>query len=430
MAETPSFEQIVSRFISSIYALRIFSEELGELAEQHDQKTTKKITRDMLVFLDVPENVINEIDLDVEIAEKEKEVKEDKKAAEEKIKNEISDMLTEVVKTPEKAYEFFSLMKSLRKTSPMQGRLLRQGALINLLIFFENLISDLIHKYYSLFPAALPSEERLLSLSDLRGFGSIDEAEKWLVGKEVDSVLRGDTKSQLEYLSKRPKVNVEPINKHIDNLIEISQRRNIFVHNRGLANKIYIANVSRNFLDTYKIQDGEPVEIDQDYLLNAINIVYSIGIILVQQCWRKWTKDEIKRADSLLSDLSFDALSEGNYELVENFAEYASSVDFAVDRSFKVVVINWAIALKQKGKLEDLENLINGFDWSSAALEFQIALWALRNDEDNLSKMLPKATGVGVFSEVALREWPLFKEFRNSDKFEEVMNKCFPKEVL
>lgn len=239
MAEVPNFEQIVSRFISSIYALRIFSEELGALAKQHDKKTIKKFTRDMMVFLDIPENVIDKIELDAEIEEKEEEVNQNRKAAEEKVKTDFSDLVAEAMKSPEKAYEFFNLMKSFRKTSPVQSRLLRQGALINLLIFFENLISDLIHKYYSLFPAALPSDERLLSLSELRGLGSIEEAEKWLVGKEVDSVLRGDTKSQLEYLSKRPKVTIGPINKYVDILVEISQRRNIFVHNRGLARTCY-----------------------------------------------------------------------------------------------------------------------------------------------------------------------------------------------
>lgn len=59
--------------------------------------------------------------------------------------------------------------------------------------------ADLLNFYYLAYPAALPSEGKLLSLADLREIGSIDEAEKLLIMKEIDTFLHDSTEGQIDY---------------------------------------------------------------------------------------------------------------------------------------------------------------------------------------------------------------------------------------
>lgn len=82
------------------------------------------------------------------------------------------------------------------------------------------------------------------------------------------------------------------------------QRRNIWVHNRGVTNRLYTANVCHRLIETCGIAEGKAVEIEADYLVGAIDAVYLCGMILRQQSRRKWNKDETARAALELSKLT------------------------------------------------------------------------------------------------------------------------------
>ena len=60
---------------------------------------------------------------------------------------------------------------------------------MTLVSYFETLLADLLHAYYLRYPAALPAEDRQLSLNDLRSLGSIEEAENHVIGKEGATAL-------------------------------------------------------------------------------------------------------------------------------------------------------------------------------------------------------------------------------------------------
>jgi hypothetical protein len=294
-----------------------------------------------------------------------------------------------------------------------------------LTIYFESLLSDLLHIYYSLFPAALPAEDRMLSLADLREIGSISDAEKYLVDREVDAILRESTKVQFDYFSKRLKVNIEMLAKYSTELFEIFQRRNIVVHNQGIVNKIYLQNVSNEIIEKHKITEGSLIKVSEDYLNKAIDFIFLCGIVLIQQCWRKWKKEELDLADSALIDATYESLIEKRYDIVNEVAGYATGINFEVDRSRRVVVINQAIALKQLSEIEEMEAVLSKHDWSSSSMEFEVALCALRNEEDKLLELLSRAIPAKAIKQEDLVDWPLFIEFRNSPAFGELMSRYF-----
>lgn len=73
-----------------------------------------------------------------------------------------------------------------------------------------------------------------------------------------------------------------------------------------------------------------------------------------------------------------------------------------------------------------MEALLTQHDWSSAVLDFQVALLALRNDEEGMVQALDLAIPARSITRQALEAWPLFKEFTKSARFTEIMRKYFP----
>ena len=165
-------------------------------------------------------------------------------------KNNLAEKLTDILFT---SGDFRKAHKTFKKSAPKQGPILRRGALVSLLGCFETLVAHLIRKFYKKFPEAFPSSSKSLTLEDLKEIGSIEDAELHLIDAEIDSILRGNISSQIEYFVKPIKVQLKYLNEFHDKLIEISQRRNILVHNDGVINKHYISKTPKYLIDNEKI---------------------------------------------------------------------------------------------------------------------------------------------------------------------------------
>ncbi len=99
----------------------------------------------------------------------------------------------------------------------------------------------------------------MLSLAELREIGSIEEAEQYLAIREADSVLRDGLDKQIEYFSKRLKVDTELLANLIPNLKEITERRNIYVHNNGFVDRGYLTRVPSEVVKKYSAVKGNPL---------------------------------------------------------------------------------------------------------------------------------------------------------------------------
>ena len=66
---------------------------------------------------------------------------------------------------------------------------LYRSVVIGLVGQFEVLIADLAHQFFKCAPQALDAETKVLSLSDLLEFGSVEAARDYLVEREIDKLL-------------------------------------------------------------------------------------------------------------------------------------------------------------------------------------------------------------------------------------------------
>lgn len=420
MEDKLSLEKISSSFESNIQAIKVLNETIGCIADDHDKKVRKEFEEKALSVLDAFVNDIKEKHKDLDL-EKDEAEKIEEELSEEEAKK-ISNAVQKVLFADD---EFVKAHKKLEKSAPKQGPILRRGALVSLLGCFETTISKLIREFYRKYPEAFPSDSKSLTLADLKEIGSVEDAELHLVDSEIDSILRGNIESQLKYFIKPIKIQTKPIEQFLDKLIEISQRRNILVHNDGIVNKHYLSKTPKSQL-TDNAKEGCLIKVDQDYLNSAINTINIVGTLIIQQCFRKWEKEHIDEADTILIESVFESLVDENYEITILLADYAKSIKMTSDSNQKIIVINQAIALRDSGKSDEMNTLLDEYDWSSASLKFQLALYSLKQDENEFYETLEKTISAKELGCHELTEWPLFKPFQPTEKYQDFIKKHWP----
>src|SRR5699024_7045080 len=134
-------------------------------------------------------------------------------------------------------------------------------------------------------------------------------AQNYVIEKEIDALLRKSHTEQIEWISNKFNIKIDPDEKLWASFIEVTERRNIFVHANG-----YVTNQYLNTCNEHRVSLDKELEIDtelwvpQDYFEEAFSTVYELGFKLGQVLWRKIIPDEIKEADSQLIDFGFELL--------------------------------------------------------------------------------------------------------------------------
>lgn len=410
-----NFGQIAGASAHGFDALRVLVRHLGGLADDYDRGATASFMATLSELVPSLEPVESSPAhaADGESADQGESSVEP--ASEEVIEGEFSKVLND----EDGRRKFFAAFNELSKKAPMQGRLMRQGALTTLFSHFEGVLAQLVHAYYERYPASLPAEDRTLTLADLRLLGSVSDAEKLIVEKEVDSVLRESTEEQIAYFGKRLKIDIAAVKHLVPLLIEVSQRRNIHVHNHGKVNRQYLTAVSRDLVERFKATDGKTLELTSDYLSDAIDTVDAVATILGQSCWRKW--GTAAEADDRVVLATYEALREGRYAFVKEIAGFIASVRSAEEVCRRIVAVNHAIALRDTGDHDGAANVLSELDWSATSLKFGLALSVLQDDKVKFRQLLPRAVASEEIKVEALLEWPLFKPWRQEAWFDDVV---------
>lgn len=389
-----TFGKIAGIYSLNIQAIRIFHEQIGPLAEEYD-RTVKRELNDSV--------------------------------------QQVMPRLRELEDTElEHEANLRRLMKAIQaanKRSPNQSSLLREGALTTLLSFVEVLISELIQLYYSMYPGRL-SADKTLTLKILRELDStkVEDIEEYLASAEVNKLLYNKSlEDQLAHFTKELGVNTDPLNPELKSIVEIAQRRNLIVHNRGVVNKQYLSRVANELIEEYEIEQGKKLVVTEKYLDAAIDTVYVVGLTLAQLCWRNWDRDSTDEADEfIVTSMLHELLRDGRFELAARTAERLKGAKYATDRSKWMATVNHAIALKESGHPNAMESVLSSIDWSTSPLEFRITLHALRGEEEAFYQYLPKAVAAGEIQRWKLEDWSVFEHQRGTPRFAEALERHFP----
>lgn len=155
-----------------------------------------------------------------------------------------------------------------------QPEILNDSVLIMLQIKYENIISEIYKKLLKTFPDAY-LKGKSITYSRLMTMNSdIGEIKKAFIESEIDEFMRRPLKEWYEVLEQKHKLHFE-FGDEFEQFKEIYYRRNIVVHNKGIANSSYIEGVS----EKYKCDIGTRLSPTESYLNNAFDCT---RIVLVE----------------------------------------------------------------------------------------------------------------------------------------------------
>lgn len=315
----------------------------------------------------------------------------------------------------------------------LASNILKRNFIVSLVSEFDIHLSSLVKTIFLVKPEILNSSEKNLSFKELMEFETIDNARNFLIDKEIDALLRDSHTEHFKWLE--GKLGIKTLREFSSwaNFIEITERRNLFVHNDGRTSNQYLNVCNENQVPINACKLGAGLEVDENYFNNAYNCIFEVGVKLVHVIWRKLKPEERGLADDFLNNLAVDLLINNDYllaNLILDFALNEPAISQKMSGKTKLMVtLNKAQTLKWEGRNKEAIHLLKSTDWNILSDEFKLANAVLTDDFDEAYKIMLKIGDNHKISRIYYREWPIFKEFRKSQQFlkgyEEVFQEPF-----
>ncbi|MCM1221017.1 MAG: hypothetical protein NC548_41685 [Lachnospiraceae bacterium] len=232
------------------------------------------------------------------------------------------------------------------------------------------------------------------------------------VKKEVESNMFDSLKT-LELISQKENININRYRNILDEFEEIYYRRNLYIHNNGVVNGIYLSNIKNSFKNGIKV--NEKLVTDEIYLRNAINMLYKMVCTLFYEIQLAYNP-KYEKWHSTLGDIGFGLLQNKNYDVAEQIYFILSSYKQLCFRDKAMYRINYINAIKQQGKTDLVKKELSELDVSIATDDYKIAKLCL----EDKNKEVYEAIGINYpepFSADLIRDWPLFINFRESEYY-------------
>jgi hypothetical protein len=308
----------------------------------------------------------------------------------------------------------------IRGMSKMFTRRSRQSILLRSLLSaateaFEAVLASTLESYYWTYPDAVGADREEFSLNDLREFDEIEDAIGVSISARVDSILRENWDDWNRFFKTNLKFELADISHDPDRLQEVFLRRNIVVHNNARVSKQYL----RSPLAARDVKIGDLLEIDRDYLLQAVDELACAGVLLCVLTWATAMKPELPAASEELAAITYEWMREGRWAIVKTLCEVGQGRVSSNDARRTVFRLNRWLAIKRVEGVHAIEQELQAFDASALDPVYRVVKSALL-DEDRASELALKAFDEGRLSRRELREWPVFEELRDRPAVAEI----------
>ena len=342
-------------------------------------------------------------------------------------KEEAKDGEEYILVPREHDHRFNVLRKRVRQTS-IAYSVVPRSFQVSLVSSYDAFLGKLISSLFQLRPELLRSSDRTFTYSQLAEFSSISEARDQLLEKEVETLLRKSHSEQFDWLESKFAVKLRVDLPIWPTFIEVTERRNLFVHADGIVSSQYLKVCREQGVALEnETKAGVQLEVPQKYFEIAHEAIFEIGVKLGQVLWRKLQPAEIEAADANLANVCYELLRERKFRLAQRLLDFACSTAMKhVDESYRLIfLVNRAQSYKWDGQNEKALEIVSSQDWSATAPQFQLAASTLR-DEFGKAIDLMKAIGAnGNPSKEAYKTWPLFREIRKTKEFAVAFEKIF-----
>lgn len=303
--------------------------------------------------------------------------------------------------------------------STEQKNLLYVNSLISLLSSAEWFYSQLLHFFYDKNPAAAGIKKKTLTLEELKSFGTVEDAEKYLIDSKIEGLLRSSFVEWMDTLKTELNLGLGYMVDFNDELIEIYQRRNLFVHNGGIVNSIYLSKVIEKYRQDVEIDTR--LTVDEEYLDNAINKIHVLFSLVACELWKKDDPSDEGRSNFLM-ELNYVYLKRHEWAIAKlpNIFLKNDAKQPTIPKTY--AQLNCWLCEKRTDDSGKLKKELEAIDFSDKTIVIQLALSALKEDKVSFFRELPKAINSEELPLKYLFDFPILQDMRNTKEFEKFVN--------
>jgi len=203
----------------------------------------------------------------------------------------------------------YRLLRRKQDDSGIFMGLLPRMSLVSLVSIYDVYVARLVRAMFRAKPEMLSGSNRQLTYSELSAFATLQEARDHILELEIDALLRDSHTAQFEWLEGKLGL---PLRKDLTvwpTFVEITERRNLFVHTNGAVNSQYLAICKKAGAPLEEgCNVGAALVVSPQYFSKACDAIAEIGVKLSQVMWRKLLPSDNDAADHSLIELSYDLL--------------------------------------------------------------------------------------------------------------------------
>ncbi len=408
------YTSIVGSFLNSIHSLRFYVNSVDPIIMKEDE-LLDKLDNDsilaMLMFLAKELKIKNMSADEILFPEDFPEdlVEEVKRGL--KYYSDIVD-----ISMDGKTGRYRSLPKTVKESyikieaSTKQGDILYSGSLMLLVTYFESTIAKILKTDLQKHPKRLSLDTKTVSYKMLEMSDSIEDVRNLLIEDEVMTMMYKSVSDWIEYFRKNIKLKLVYTTNVLPELIEIIARRNIIVHNEGIGKNHYMNFVSEDYRTKVKI--GDFISVDKQYVLSAIDLVESICMSIILEIWISEGDKDNKEIENVLAIIFDEYLIFEKWESAKILYEVCLESNKLQLADELICKINRWQCYKWLDRFNEIEDEVKDLDITACQPRYKLAVLALLDKYEDFFAYYDEQDDL---KENELKEWPLFREVRNSE---------------
>ena len=189
--------------------------------------------------------------------------------------------------------------------------------------------------------------------------------------------------------------------------VELTERRNLFVHTGGVVSSQYLAVCAAHGVQhETDVGVGDVLGVPQTYFKNACSCLLEISTKLAQVLWRKIDPESMEVADRSLIEVTYELLEIENYSLAKTLVDFGVNTlkRHSSDSDRRLLLVNLAQCHKWLGKSEICNEILDKEDWSSSSDKFKLGVAVLHDDFDEAVKIMKRIGPEGEVTEADYKD--------------------------
>lgn len=327
------------------------------------------------------------------------------------------------LKSIEEVHAFLGYIRRMRAADLM----FRQSIITSVVAKFDEFLTTLLLECYKHNTCWLKNLDKTVSYKEVLEIDSLDAFKADLTRREVDRLMRDSHHAQIAFIDGKLKIGLQEEFGGWKRFLEITERRNLFVHNGGWVNDTYFGNAKKFGFDVSpKVNRDSIFSAGDQYVANAIDCFYELSVRVVQGAVRRLFPDCFDEADGILNNSSVDLLSEERWDLAEGIFRYAMGIPEKLRSRgewYYYFLINRSIALKFAGK--DFRGVLGSVDWTPFHPKYEFAVSVLEERFDDAGRLMRSEAVKESVNRDNFLKWPLLRDFRKTEQFQQAFKEIF-----